>query len=261
VAVSTDGTRWFLLNASPDVHRQLRGLIDRVPETRRHVPIEGVALTDAELDHTIGLLLLREARSLQLWATCATLATLELDSRFLPVTRAFAEIGTVELPLGGAALPLRYRDGGSSGLTIEAFAVPAGPPRFATADEPGHTVGFLVRDGAGGTLAYVPACGGLSDVLENRLADADLLLFDGTFWTDDELIRLGIGERTAREMDHLPLSGPGGSLERLGSLPVRQRVYVHINNTNPILLEDSPERAAVHAAGLLVGSDGMRFEI
>jgi pyrroloquinoline quinone biosynthesis protein B len=261
VAVSADGARWFLLNASPDVHRQLGALSERAPDTRRHVPIEGIAFTDAELDHTIGLLLLREGRSLQVWATCATLATLERDSRFLPVTRAFADVSTVELPLAGAALPLRYRDGGSSGLSIEAFVVPAGPPRFAGGDEPGHTVGFLVRDVNGGTLAYTPACGGIDDALQQRLARADLLLFDGTFWTDDELIRLGIGERTARQMDHLPLSGLGGSLERLASLPVRQRVYVHINNTNPILLEDSPERAAVGAAGLLVGGDGMRFEI
>lgn len=261
VAVSADGARWFLLNASPDVHRQVGTLSEGVPGPYRHVPIEGVALTDAELDHTIGLLLLREGRSLQVWGTCATLATLERDSRFLPVTRAFAHVSTIELPLGGSALPLRYGDGGTSGLSLEAFAVPAGPPRFASVDEPGHTVGFLVRDRDGGTLAYAPACGGIDDALQRRFAEADLLLFDGTFWTDNELIRLGIGERTARQMDHLPLAGPGGSLERLASLPVRQRVYVHINNTNPILLEDSPERAAVRAAGLLVGGDGMRFEI
>ena len=114
---------------------------------------------------------------------------------------------------------------------------------------------------ASGTLAYAPACGGLDDALLARLGRADLLLFDGTFWTDDELIALGIGERTARQMDHLPLSGPGGSLERLASLRVKQRVYVHINNTNPMLIEDSPERAAVERAGLVVGMDGMRFEI
>jgi pyrroloquinoline quinone biosynthesis protein B len=261
VAVSSDGDRWFLLNASPDVHRQVGTLPRQPPEGPRQVPVEGIVLTDAELDHTLGLVLLREGRKLQLWATCATLATLERDSRLLPVTRAFAEVTTAELPLGGAALPLRYRDGGASGLAVEAFAVPAGPPRFARADEPGHTVGLLVRETSGGTLAYAPACGGLSDALLGRLAEADLVLFDGTFWTDDELIRLGIGDRTARQMDHLPLSGPGGSLERLAALRVKRRVYVHVNNTNPILLEDSPERAAVQSAGIEVGSDGMTFEI
>jgi pyrroloquinoline quinone biosynthesis protein B len=206
------------------------------------------------------LVLLREGRRLQLWATCATLTTLERDSRLLPVTRAFADVTTTELPLG-SAVPLRYRDGGDSGLSVEAFVVPAGPPRFASADEPGHTVGLLVRRADGGTLAYAPACGGLDDALLARLGRANLLLFDGTFWTDDELIGLGIGERTARQMDHLPVSGPGGSLERIASLRVKQRVYVHINNTNPMLIEDSPERAAVEHAGLAVGMDGMRFEL
>ncbi|MGH7628661.1 MAG: pyrroloquinoline quinone biosynthesis protein PqqB [Gemmatimonadales bacterium] len=260
VAVSADGERWFLLNASPDVPRQVASLIEKAPAGQRHVPVEGIVITDAELDHTLGLVLLREGRRLQLWGTCATLATLENDSRLLPVARAFADVTTTELPLG-AAVPLRYRDGADSGLSAEAFVVPAGPPRFASADEPGHTVGLIVRDERGGALAYAPACGGLDDALLVRLARADLLLFDGTFWTDDELVALGIGERTARQMDHLPLSGPGGSLERIASLPAKQRVYVHINNTNPILIEDSPERATVEQAGIVVGIDGMRFEI
>lgn len=261
VAVSTDGQRWFLLNASPDVHQQLGVLGDRAPEGQlRHVPVEGIVLTDAELDHTLGLVLLREGRQLQLWGTCATLATLERDSRLLPVTRAFAQVGVQELPLGKPA-PLRYRDGAETGLSVEPFVVPAGPPRFAGKDEPGHTVGLLVREAEGGTLAYAPACGGLDDALAARLDAADLLLFDGTFWTDDELIELGIGERTARQMDHLPISGSDGSLGRLASLQVKRRVYVHINNTNPVLIEDSPERAAVERAGLVVGMDGMTFEV
>jgi pyrroloquinoline quinone biosynthesis protein B len=260
-AVSSDGARWFLLNASPDVHRQVGRLSRQPSDGPRHVPVEGIVLTDAELDHTLGLVLLREGRTLQLWGTCATLATLEGDSRLLPVTRAFAEIRVTELPLGGEPVPLLYRDGVASGLSVEAFAVPAGPPRFASADEPGHTVGLLLRESAGRTLAYAPACGGLSDALLGQLAEADLVLFDGTFWTDDELIRLGIGDRTARQMDHLPVSGNGGSLEWLAALPAKRRVYVHVNNTNPILLEDSSERTAVERAGLQVGSDGMTFEI
>jgi pyrroloquinoline quinone biosynthesis protein B len=259
VAVSADGVRWFLLNASPDVHRQIAALVEHPPEGLRHTPVEGIVTTDAELDHTLGVVLLREGRLLQLWATCAALATLERDSRLLPVTRVFADVTATELPLR-SPVPLLHRDGTDSGLTVEAFVVPAGPPRFAAVDEPGHTVGLLLRNG-GSTLAYAPACGGLDDELLARLDGADLLLFDGTFWTDDELIALGIGERTAREMDHLPVSGPGGSLARLASLRVQQRVYVHINNTNPMLVEDSPERAAVERAGLRVGMDGMRFEI
>ncbi len=109
--------------------------------------------------------------------------------------------------------------------------------------------------------AFVPACGDLNAALLERLARADLLLFDGTFWTDNELIALGIGDRTARQMDHLPISGPDGSLEQLGKLPCRQRVYTHINNTNPMLVENSPERALVEQAGLLVGVDGLQFNL
>jgi len=123
-------------------------------------------------------------------------------------------------------------------------------------------VGLVIQDErSGATCAFVPGCGGLDEALSRRLASADLVLFDGTFWTDDELIRLGIGERTAREMDHLPVSGADGSLARLGTLQARQRVYTHINNTNPMLLEDGPERDQVERAGLRVGVDGMRFTL
>jgi pyrroloquinoline quinone biosynthesis protein B len=225
------------------------------------VPIEGIALTDAELDHTLGIVLLREGRRLQLCATAAVLHALEDDSRILPVTRAFAEVKVTELPVSGA-LSLCYRDGGDSGLELSAFAVPAGPPRFVREDLPGHTVGFSIRDrSTGGVCAFVPGCGGLEGRVLERLEAADLVLFDGTFWGDDELITLGIGERTARQMDHLPIAGADGSLERLAGLPARYRVYTHINNTNPILIEDSPQRAEVERRGLTVGADGMRFTL
>jgi pyrroloquinoline quinone biosynthesis protein B len=140
--------------------------------------------------------------------------------------------------------------------------VPAGPPRFTSSDHPGHTVGLLIRDEAtNGICGFVPGCGGLDETLLGLLGQADLVLFDGTFWKDDELIALGIGERTAREMDHLPVSGPDGSLERLASLGSAHRIYTHINNTNPMLIEDSPERLLVERRGLAVGADGMRFTL
>jgi pyrroloquinoline quinone biosynthesis protein B len=216
--------------------------------------------TDAELDHTLGIPLLREARSLQLYATPAVRHILEDDSRLLAVTRAFADV-TVREITPDRQTELRYRDGEASSLSVTPFVVPAGVPRFARSEEPGHTVGLIIRDAAtGGSVAFVPGCGDLDDEMVGRVADADLLLFDGTFWSDDELIGLGIGDRTAREMDHIPLSGAGGSLARLSSLPGR-KVYIHINNTNPILLEDSPERAAVEHAGIAVGADGMSFTL
>lgn len=260
-AVSADGRRWFLLNASPDVHAQLAALPAPEPAGMRHAPVEGVVLTDGELDHTLGVLLLREGRHLQIYATAAVRRIVEHDSRIVPVTRAFAQVRVVELP-AGAPIPLSYRDGCPSGLTVSSFSVPAGPPRFASGHDAGHTVGLLVRDEAsGGVCAFVPGCGGLDAELLARLGEAELILFDGTFWTDDELISLGIGERTAREMDHLPVSGAGGSLERLASLGRGRRIYTHINNTNPMLVEDSPERLLVERHGLTVGADGMRFTL
>jgi pyrroloquinoline quinone biosynthesis protein B len=260
-AVSADGRRWFLLNASPDVHAQLARISGPEPRGIRHVPIEGVVLTDAELDHTLGIVLLREGRYLQLYATPAAQSVIERDSNMLPVTRAFAEVRVEPLAIGGSTA-LGYRDGCPAGLTVTAFPVPAGPPRFASEALPGHTVGLLVRDDAtGGVCAFVPGCGGLDRTLLDRLAGAELVLFDGTFWTDDELIALGIGQRTARAMDHLPVSGPDGSLEQLAALPARHRVYTHINTTNPMLIEDSPQRLEVERHGLVVGADGMRFTL
>jgi pyrroloquinoline quinone biosynthesis protein B len=261
IAFSADGVRWFLGNASPDVREQLAQLprVD-VPGVR-HVPVEGIVLTDAELDHTLGVTLLREGRHLQIIATPAVIRTIAEDSRVLPVTQAFAIVQTVEVALGEMT-PLDYRDGTPSGLTIEMKAVRGDAPRFSRKEEVGHTVAAFITDSASGkTCAFVPGCGGLGPRLLARLEEADLLLFDGTFWTDDELIRLGISDRPASAMGHVAISGPEGSLAVLARLACRRKVYTHINNTNPMLIERSPERAEVEGAGMLVGMDGMRFEI
>lgn len=260
-AVSADGLRWFLLNASPDVRDQIRALTTSEPAGMRHVPVEGIIPTDAELDHTLGIALLREGRALQLYATRAVLDVLRGDSRVLPVTAAFAQVSVTELALD-APMALRHADGQPSGLTLTAFAVPGGPPRFARRDQPGHTIGVTIDDATtGGQMAFVPGCGALDAGLLARLASAELLLFDGTFWTDDEMVRLGLSERTARQMDHLPISGADGSLSLLAGLPCRRKVYTHINNSNPMLVEDGAESRAVEAAGMTVGDDGMRFSL
>ena len=259
-AVSADGRRWFLLNASPDVREQLRRLpVGDGSAGLRSLPVEGVLITDAEIDHSLGIVLLREGQRLPLYVTSATASILDQDSRILPVTRAFAEVPLTELPLG-VPVPLRYGDGSSSGLLVEAFAVPADAPRFASVAAEGHTVGLFIREQESGrACAFVPGCGDLDRSMLERLAQAEVLLFDGTFWADREMIDLGIGDRSAREMDHLPIGGPGGSLEQLANLGCQHRVYTHINNTNPVLLEHSPERAAVTEAGLTVGFDGLRI--
>jgi len=260
-AVSADGERWFLLNASPDIRQQVSCLPGIAPQAFRHVPIEGVVVTDAELDHTVGILLLREAGRLQLWCTAAVRSILEHDSRILPVTGAVAELAVTQMEIG-QPVELRYRDGSTSGLLVEPVEVPAGPPRFASGAGRGHTVGLLIGDReTGGSCAFLPGCGDLTPALLRRLADSDLVLFDGTFWSDEELVSLGIGRRTGREMDHLPVSGEGGSLSRLAGLARPKKVYTHINNTNPMLLEDSLERATVERAGLEVGADGMTFMV
>lgn len=261
IAFSADGERWFLGNASPDVREQIARLPHAKVTGVRHVPVEGIVLTDAELDHTLGVTLLREGRLLQIMATSAVVHTIAEDSRVLPVTQAFAAVNVVEIDLGDV-VPLDYRDGSASGLTLEMKAVRGDPPRFARQEEVGHTAGLFVRDTRSGkSFAFVPGCGGLGPKLLARLNEVDLLLFDGTFWTNDELDRLDISDRPALSMGHVPISGAEGSLASLSQLSCRLKVYTHINNTNPMLVESSPERAAVEAAGMIVGMDGMRFEI
>lgn len=261
IAFSADGARWFLGNASPDVREQLARLPRSDVRGFRHVPVEGIVLTDAELDHTLGITLLREGRLLQVIATPSVLRTIAEDSRVLPVTQAFATVQTVEVE-PGRVVPLDYRNGSASGLTIEMMAVRGDPPRFARREGEGHTVAAFIRDTrTGSTCAFVPGCGGLGPRLLARLNEVDLLLFDGTFWTDDELVRLEISDRPASAMGHVAVSGSEGSLTLLSQLACRRKVYTHINNTNPMLIEQSPERAAVEAAGMIVGMDGMRFEI
>jgi pyrroloquinoline quinone biosynthesis protein B len=261
-AISSDGSRWFLLNASPDVREQLARLPSNgYPQAIRHVPVEGVLLTDAEVDHSFGIVLLREAKHLPLYLTAAVRSVLEDDSRILRVAGAFADMPITELPLQ-SSIELRYRDGTRSGLAVEAFIVPATPPRFAEGAGRGHTVGLLLREhDRNAACAFVPGCGDLDSSLIERVARTDVLLFDGTFWKDDELVAMGIGTRTAREMDHLPIGGRGGSLEQMTALPCRHRIYTHINNTNPILLEESMERRAVVQAGWTVGYDGLHITV
>jgi len=258
-AISADGSHWFLLNASPDVRDQLARLPTATPSDVRQVGFEGVVATDAELDHTMGLALVREARALQLWSTAAVRTVLDEDSRLLPVTAAFTEVRWHELSPGRSA-PLLLRDGTPSGIEVEPFAVPGDPPRFARRDLPAHTVGLDLRGPGGARCLFVPGCGGITDGLRRRLAGATLLLFDGTFWAEEELMQLGISDRPAAAMGHLPIGGAAGSLSGLTPIAPARRVYTHINNTNPVLIEGSAERRAVEAAGWVVGDDGMRFD-
>ncbi|SDL87450.1 pyrroloquinoline quinone biosynthesis protein B [Geodermatophilus siccatus] len=256
VAVSADRRRWSLLNASPDVRAQLESCTDLHPDGAGEVPLQAVLLTDAELDHTLGLLLLREGGGLVVHATEATRDTLHDGTALLRTLEAYCPVEWRPV-VPGADVPL------GDGLSYRAFDVPTTKrARFGSGPREGRVVGYRLTDERSGrALVHLPVLQALTPEVCAQLEDCACLLVDGTCWSDDELIRLGRGGRTAREMGHLPISGPGGSLEQLAPLPVERRIYVHVNNTNPILLEDSPERRAVEEHGLEVAVDGLDLEV
>src|SRR5213596_2254007 len=264
VAVSADGERWILLNASPDLRTQLAAhrVLWPSPGTRG-TPVGAVVLTDGEIDHTLGLLLLREsAARLPVYAPAGVAALLGDQWPLYRVLSAYAGVEPRVLPDGGA-VALADAAGAPLGISCRAAAVARRPPRYARATGAAtFDVGLRLTDErTGGTLAYVPTAGALDDAVRRVAGGADLLLFDGTFWSDDELTAAGVDAPTAREMGHLPVGGAGGSLELLPRLDAKRVVLVHINNTNPILCRSSAERARVEAAGIVVGEDAMEFEL
>ena len=263
VAVSADGLRWLLLNASPDVRSQLALLPEPAVTGVRALPFAAIALTDAELDHTLGIPLLREGGRLHIYCTMAVRDMLSDAAGLLRLTAAFADVGVHPVSLDTPIEPVDL-DGRGCGLTLEAFAVAGDPPRFAARSRGSGAavVGLRVEDTATrAAFVYVPCCGALTEDLRARFAGAAAIAFDGTFWRDDEMIAGGTGKRTARQMGHVPIDGDDGSLRWLGGLTSARRIYTHINNTNPILIEDSPERRHVDAAGVTVGFDGLVLEL
>ena len=249
---------WFLVNASPDVRQQLEGLTDLDIDGVRAPPIAGVLLTDAEIDHTAGLLLLREsATPILVYGDAGVERALRHGYPVLSILEQYsgAEFRTLA---PGQVIELE-----GSSLTVEAFDVGGDAPRYL--DGSGLEVGasaLVFRDRAGpGVVTYAPGLARLDEDVLSRFAASDLVLVDGTFWGNDDLARLGISTRSARDMGHLPLSGPGGTLEVLARLERPRTALVHINNTNPILLEDSSERDAVIRAGVEIAYDGLEVEL
>src|SRR3989441_2299377 len=263
--VSADGERWILLNASPDLRTQLAAhrVLWPSPGTRG-TPLGAVILTDGEIDHTLGLLLLREgAAKLPVYAPAGVAALLGDQWPLYRVLSAYS--GVEARPLEeGRPIALTDRAGVAFGIACSATAVARRPPRYAAAaPAAAWDVGLRLTDQrTGGTLPYVPTAGAIDDAVRRVAGGRRLLLFDGTFWSDDELRAAGgVDAPTAREMGHLPVGGPGGSLELLPRLSVKRTVLVHINNTNPMLCRSSAERAQVEAAGIVVGEDAMEFEL
>jgi pyrroloquinoline quinone biosynthesis protein B len=264
-AVSGDGEHWFLLNCSPDVRMQ----IEQTPALQprhgvRHSPIAGVVLTNGDVDHVAGLLSLRERQPFVLYATSRVLAAVAANPIFGVLRQDLVQRRALAL---GEAVSLSGPTGRPSAIEVEAFAVPGKvalyledpeAEGFGTVAE--DTIGLrLSEPGNGRSAYYLPGCAALPADLGERLAGAELVLFDGTTWRDDEMAASGTGEKTAGRMGHMCMEGDGGSLAAFAGLGVRRKLYVHLNNTNPALLSGSAERAAVEAAGWQVAEDGMEL--
>jgi pyrroloquinoline quinone biosynthesis protein B len=256
VAVSADGPRWSLLNASPDLRSQILLFPDLLPKSGvRGSTIDAVLLTDAELDHITGLLSLRESQPIRLYCT----------------PKVFDWVFASNTVFGALNSPERFRvttvedrktETIGCGLGFETLFVSGKVPthvKTPPANRDGATVGYkLIDSSRASSLLYVPAIKEIDERFIATAAACDCLLFDGSFWSDDEMELRGAGTRTASAMGHIPISGPGGSLARLGDLQIR-KIYTHINNTNPILDETSPERREVERSGWEVAEDGMDF--
>jgi len=264
VALSADGRSWFLLNASPDVQSQIESFPPLLPrDGPRGTGIEGVLLTNADLDHTLGLFILREGDRLAVHATPAVRHGLAEGLSLDRVLGRYCGVTWIEPPV--ALAPLRCRDGSPSGLSYAAFAIPGKPPRYLGAEARathGDSVGYrFVDESTGGRLLFMPDVSTLDDATMAQLGDCDALLLDGTFWDEREMQAMGLGSASAADMGHLPVGGPGGSLARIGGLPLARKIYLHINNSNPMLIDGSPEHVAVEAAGAVVGWDGLEFRL
>lgn len=269
LAVSRDGRDWVLLNTSPDIRQQIAetpALHPRADGDVRNSPIAAVVLTNGDVDHVAGLLSLREGQPFTLYGSSRVLSALEANTIFNVLApdrvRRVTLAQDVPFAIEGAR--------GDTGLEAEAFVVPGkvalyledpeAGENFGT--EEGDTIGLKISDrGDGRSFFYIPGCATLDDALRARLREADLLFFDGTLYTDDEMIAQGLSAKTGQRMGHMNMSGADGSLAAFEDLGVRRRIYIHINNSNPVLRQDSAERAAVEGAGWEIAHDGMEVRL
>ncbi len=263
LAVSADGEHWFLLNASPDLRQQIEANPPLHPRRGlRSSPIDGVVLNGSDVDAIAGLLSLRERQPLTVYATAKVQGVLEANPIFNVLAADVVRRESVPLD---QPLPLRTAAGAPSGLTLSLFAVPGkvplyletggGAPPIVLGED---TVGMRIDDGAS-DLYFIPGCAAMTESLAQRLRGGGLVLFDGTLWRDDEMVAAGLGSKTGRRMGHMSMSGSEGSIAAFAALGVRRKVFVHINNSNPALLDDSPERAELERAGWEVAWDGMEL--
>ena len=259
LAVSATGNNWYVLNATPDIRLQIEFCRALHPGPAvRETPLRGVLLTDAELDHTIGLLILREGSALEIYGSSAVLQALEEALPVRAVLKPYAALSWTAVKVGEALL--------LDNAKLRVWALPLGRkrPRYAAACETDGewTVGYRLEDAkTGGSVVYAPAVEKWTDELTREIERADCVFVDGTFWSEDEMICAGVGKLSAREMGHIPVGGEEGIAERLSRLPVKRKILVHINNTNPILNRYSREYSALVDKGIEVGLEGMELEV
>jgi pyrroloquinoline quinone biosynthesis protein B len=264
IAISADGERWIMLNASPDARQQMLQNQCLWPRKGlRDSPVKAVVLTSAEIDHVAGLLSMRESQPFVLWGTRRVLGLLAENPIFGALNPDFVQRRTFaleeQIELAGSDGPL--------GLAMTAFTVPGKVPLFLEGRDPQHlggtaedTIGLEITAGSA-KLHFVPGCARMTPELEDRLRGSALVFFDGTLWSDDELVRLGISHKTGQRMGHMSINGGSGTLSAFEGLDVRRKIFIHVNTTNPILDEESPERAEVVARGWEVAEDGMRITL
>jgi pyrroloquinoline quinone biosynthesis protein B len=262
IAISGDGESWFVINASPEIRAQVESFSGLWPREKRHSPIAGILLTNGDLDHCLGLLSLRESHPLVVYATESVRAGfVEGNVLYGTLERFPRQVEWRSLVLGRDQVLGNQR----SGLRVTAIPAPGKLPlhlESSRTPSPEDGVGLVIHDErSGGRLVYFSGVAGPSVEVTKAAEGADALFFDGTFWSSDELIRAGLGTRRAEEMAHWPVGGREGSLVFLSQVGARRRILIHVNNTNPILREDSDERLAVTAAGVEVAEDGMELTL
>ncbi|ABD86450.1 pyrroloquinoline quinone biosynthesis protein PqqB [Rhodopseudomonas palustris] len=266
VAISADGEHWFLINASPDLRQQLIQTPQLHPQhgRLRHSPIAGVILTNGEVDAVAGLLSMREGSPFTLYAHRRVLAILKANSIFNVLSERSVKRREIAID---QPFELTLPDGTPAGIEVLPFAV-AGKgawylegkshPDGEAANDVGDTLGLCITDrSSGNSFYFVAACAEVGAELKQRLTGAPLAFFDGTVWRDDELIAAGLGHKTGQAMGHIAMSGDNGALAALADCGIGQKIFLHINNSNPALLPDSAERKAVDRAGWQIPADGM----
>ena len=262
IAVSTDNRHWLLFNTSPDIRAQLEAFPAIQPkEGIRDTGIKAVLLIDSQIDHTTGMLMLREGKPLNVY--CTEMVKQDLTSGFPLLTMLKDYCTVVHHPIACDETPFEIP--GIADLRFYAHALKSkAPPYSPHRHDPhdGDNIGVIVEQiSTGKKLYYAPGLGEIEAHVYQAMQNVDCLLVDGTFWTDDEMVVRGISQKRAREIGHLPQSGPGGMIEVLNGVPKARKILIHINNTNPILDEDSPERKTLDAAGIEVAYDGLEINL